>query len=276
VRLDAHHHVWDDTVRDAGWAAPYPVLHRAFGLTDLTPALVAHEIDGTILVQTRPSYGESRAFLAEADGQPRVIGVVAWADLSSPSLADELDQLLEGQGGEWLLGVRHQVEDEPDPEWLDRPDVRRGLAEVARHGLTYDLLVNHAQMPSAARAVVANPELRFVLDHAGKPAILDGGGEGWRSGFKALALLPNCAVKLSGLVTLAGPDWQVSDLQPYGDELLSRFGPERMMFGSDWPVCLIAAGYDQVIEAAEAMTAGLSAAERELVFGLSAQSWYGR
>jgi L-fuconolactonase len=276
VRLDGHHHVWDDSVRDAVWAKPYPVLHRAFDVADLGPSLAAHGIDGTIVVQTRSSHEETRDLLALADKEPLVHGVVGWADLTAPDLASRLDQLVAGPGGAWLVGIRHQVEDEPDPAWLCRPDVQAGLTELGRRGLTYDLLVRVDQLDAAVRAVSAVPGLRFILDHAAKPPIADGGSDAWFRGIGRLASLPHCAVKLSGLVTLAGPGWQVADLQPYADEVLLRFGADRVMYGSDWPVCLIAAGYDAVIEAAEAMTAGLSVAERELVFGGTATAWYAR
>jgi L-fuconolactonase len=276
VRLDAHHHIWDESVRDADWAAPFPVLHRAFTLDDLAPSLAAQHIDGTVLVQTRSSYEETAEMLAEAGRHSTVHGVVGWADLTGPDLADRLDELADAPGGDRLVGVRHQVEGEPDPEWLSRPDVQAGLAELARRGVPYDLLVALDQLPSAVRTVKSLPDLRFVLDHAAKPPIASGRSEAWFQGIEELAALPNIAVKLSGLVTVAGPDWQVADLQPYADHVLASFGADRVMFGSDWPVCLIAAGYDEVVVAAEVLTSGLSPAERELVFGGSALTWYAR
>ncbi|MDX6256498.1 MAG: L-fuconolactonase [Frankiales bacterium] len=276
MRLDAHHHVWDDSVRDAVWAEPYPVLHRAFTLDDLAPSLAAHHLDRSVLVQTRSSYDETLELLAEAGRRSTVHGVVGWADLAAPDLAGRLDQLAEAPGGDRLVGVRHQVEDEPDQQWLSRPDVGAGLAELASRGVTYDLLVRLDQLPSAVRAARALPALRFVLDHAGKPAIATGSSADWFRGIEDLAALPNCAVKLSGLVTLAGPRWRVADLEPYADHVLAQFGADRVMFGSDWPVCLIAAGYDEVVAAAEALTSGLSPAERALVFGGTALAWYAR
>jgi L-fuconolactonase len=276
VRLDAHHHIWGESVREAVWAKPYPVLHRAFTLDDLAPSLAAQHIDRTVLVQTESSYEETAAMLAEAGRHPMVHGVVGWADLTAPDVAARLDELIAAPGGDRLVGVRHQVEGEPDQDWLTRPDVRAGLAELSRRGVPYDLLVRIDQLPSAVQAVTALPDLRFVLDHAAKPPIAEGPSEAWFQGIAALAGLPNCAVKLSGLLTLAGPDWQVADLQPYADAVLEGFGPDRVMFGSDWPVCLIATGYDEVVQTAEALSCGLSAAERELVFGGTALAWYGR
>jgi L-fuconolactonase len=252
------------------------VLHRAFTLEDLAPSLVAENIDATVLVQTESSYDETLNLLATAADHPTVHGVVGWADLTAPDLADRLDQLAKAAGGDRLVGVRHQVEDEPDPRWLSRPDVRAGLAELAHRGVPYDLLVRLDQLPSAIETVAALPDLRFVLDHAAKPPIAAGRSEPWFQGIAELAALPNCAVKLSGLVTVAGPDWQVGDLAPYADAVLSGFGADRVMFGSDWPVCLIAAGYDEVVASAEALTSGLSSAERELVFGGTALNWYPR
>jgi L-fuconolactonase len=276
LRVDAHHHVWDLTVRDQPWTTELPPLRRSFGFAGLCPALQAHDVDGTVVVQTITVAEETPELLDLATREPMVLGVVGWVDLAAPDVADRLAELRAAPGGRRLAGIRHQVQEEPDPRWLCRPDVRRGLATVADAGLAYDLLVTPRQLDAAIETVAALPELRFVLDHAGKPRIRDRELEPWRDPIGQLARHANVTCKLSGLVTEADPAaWTVDDLRPYADTLFDAFGPERLMFGSDWPVCLLAASYDQVIIAAEELTAGLSGAERAAIFGGTAARAYG-
>jgi L-fuconolactonase len=275
VRIDAHHHLWDLDVRDQPWTAELPALRRSFGIDELRPTLVASEVDATVLVQTISVADETPELLALADAEPVIAGVVGWIDLTAPDAADQLARLQDGEGGGRLVGIRHQVQEEPDPRWLCRADVRRGLAAVGEAGLAYDLLVKPQQLASAVDTVRALPDMRFVLDHAGKPAIRDGAIQPWHAEIAELAQLPNVAVKLSGLVTEAADEWTVEQLRPYVDVLLQAFGPFRIMFGSDWPVCLLAASYREVVAAAQELTAQLSSAERDDVFGETAARWYG-
>ncbi len=276
MRIDAHHHVWDLSVRDQPWTADLPGLHRSFDLAELRPSVLAHGVDATVVVQTITVADETPELLALAAREPLVAGVVGWVDLTAPDVADRLAALRSRPGGHRLVGIRHQVQGEPDPRWLCRDDVRRGLAAVAAAGLAYDLLVVPPQLPAAIETVAALPELTFVLDHAGKPAIASGGGlASWRSDIRALAALPNVAVKLSGLITEADhATWTVDQLRPYARTLLDAFGADRVMFGSDWPVCLLAGSYDDVIAAAEVLTDGLDAREQAAVFGRTAAHWY--
>ncbi len=276
MRIDAHHHVWDLSVRDQPWTADLPGLHRSFDLAELRPSVLAHGVDATVVVQTITVADETPELLALAAREPLVAGVVGWVDLTAPDVADRLAALRSRPGGHRLVGIRHQVQGEPDPRWLCRDDVRRGLAAVAAAGLAYDLLVVPPQLPAAIETVAALPELTFVLDHAGKPAIASGGGlASWRSDIRALAALPNVAVKLSGLITEADhATWTVDQLRPYARTLLDAFGADRVMFGSDWPVCLLAGSYDDVIAAAEVLTGGLDAREQAAVFGRTAARWY--
>jgi L-fuconolactonase len=205
-----------------------------------------------------------------------IAGVVGWVDLTSNGVADQLAALRARPGGARLVGIRHLVQDEPDPQWLCRRDVRRGLAEVAASGLSYDLLIKPPQLAAAVETVAACPELRFVLDHAAKPRISVDEREPWRTQIGQLGRLPNITVKLSGLITEAVPDsWTVADLRPFVEILLEAFGAHRTMFGSDWPVCLLAGSYDDVIGAAEQLTAELSPDERESIFGGTATRSYG-
>ncbi|MFC8078474.1 amidohydrolase family protein [Streptomyces sp. NPDC057307] len=274
MRIDAHHHLWDLAVRDQPWTRDIPALRRSFTADELRPALDRNAVDATVVVQTVAVPRETQELLALASGDPHVRAVVGWADLTGPGLADRLAELRELPGGSRLVGIRHGIQDEPDPDWAARPEVRRGIGAVGAAGLVYDLLVRPDQLPAAVRTVRALPNVRFVLDHAGNPVIGPDGPQAWTSLLTDLADCPNVAVKLSGLVTRTGAD-PARALRPYADALLTTVGPHRLMYGSDWPVCLLAAGYDDVLAVAETLTARLSADEREAVFGTTAARWYG-
>jgi L-fuconolactonase len=273
-RIDAHHHVWDLAVRDQPWTAELPRLRRSFTFGELRPALRGPAIEGTVVVQTITVAEETPELLRLAAGTPEIRGVVGWADLTAPDVADRLARLRASEGGQWLVAIRHQVQQEPDPRWLVRPDVLAGLRAVAEAGLAYDLVVTRHQLPAAVEAAREVPQLRFVLDHAGKPAIGERLLDPWRADVSALAEQPNVAAKLSGLVTETGPDWKTADLAPYAHHLLDRFGADRVMFGSDWPVCTLRADYAEVVATAEELLAGFGVAERAAVFGGTAGHWY--
>ena len=274
-RVDAHHHLWDLQVRDQPWTTELPMLRRSFGVDELAPQLAAHNITATVVVQTVPVPDETPELLRLAADDRIVAGVVGWVDLTAADVADRIVELQDGPGGSALVGIRHQVQAEGDPRWLCRPDVRRGLAAVGATGLSYDLVITCAQLPAAVETAAALPELRFVLDHAGKPRIRTRELDPWQADIAQLARCSNTCVKLSGLVTEADhQSWTVSDLEPFADVLFDRFGADRVMFGSDWPVCLLAADYGRVIDAAEQLTAQLSADERAAVFGGTAATVY--
>ncbi|MEV6505141.1 amidohydrolase family protein [Streptomyces sp. NPDC051642] len=278
MTVDAHHHVWDLSVRDQDWITGPELqpLRRDFTVTDLEPEARAAGVDRTVLVQTITVAEETPEFLALADAHDLIAGVVGWTDLTRPDIADELARLRELPGGHHLKGIRHQVQGEPDPNWLLRPDVRRGLTAVADAGLVYDLLVLPHQFPAAVEVAAALPQLTFVLDHLGKPPVASGQLEPWVTSVRSLAALPNTYCKLSGLVTEADwKTWSTEDLHPYADTALDAFGPGRLMFGSDWPVCTLAATYGQVADAAGELTDDLSAAERAEVFEGTATRVYG-
>lgn len=274
-RIDSHHHVWDLTVRAQPWTRERPALQRSFSIDDLRPCLQRNRIDSTVVVQTAPDVAETRELLALASEEPVIGGVVGWVDLTHPRVADELAALRAGPGGAALVGVRHQVHDEADPQWLNHADVRAGLRAIGAAGLAFDLLVRPPQMAAAAQTVRALAEVRFVLDHAGKPPI---GSpdliEQWRRGLRSLAASDNCAVKLSGLLTLVPGAGAPAVVLPFADEVLEVFGPGRTMFGSDWPVCLLAGGYDEAVSLARDTAARLSPGERDAVFGGCATAWY--
>ncbi|MFE0177291.1 amidohydrolase family protein [Streptomyces sp. NPDC059002] len=275
--VDAHHHVWDLSVRDQEWITGEALapIRRNFSLADLAPEARAAGVTATVLVQTVTVAEETPEFLAAAADSDLVAGVVGWTDLTRPDMADTLARLRELPGGRHLVGIRHQVQGEPDPEWLLRPDVRRGLAAVADAGLAYDLIVLPHQLPACARAAAALPGLTFVLDHVGKPPIATGSLEPWASALRTLAGRPNTVCKLSGMVTEADHRaWTVDDLRPYADTVLEAFGPQRLMFGSDWPVSTLAASYGEVLDVARLLTRSLDAAERGEVFGGTARRVY--
>jgi L-fuconolactonase len=274
-RVDAHHHLWDLSVRDQPWTASLPPLRRSFSMDDLRPQLAQAGVTATILVQTITVAAETPELLQVARDNPEVAGVVGWVDLTAPDVADALAALRERPGGDRLVGIRHQVQEEPDPEWLLRADVRRGLAAVARAGLVYDLLVVRTQLDAAVEVVRQVPGLRFVLDHAGKPGIAAGELDPWRAQLRALAASEAVAVKLSGLLTEAAPDWTPADLAPYAEHLLDCFGPERVMAGSDWPVCLLRADYQTVQDVTDDLLRQLSDADRGQVHAGTARRWYG-
>jgi len=275
-RVDAHHHVWDLSVRDQTWMVGPDLepIRRSFSIDDLAPLAAAAGVTATVLVQTVSVLAETGEFLEVAASNDLVAGVVGWVDLTAPDIADTLAELQARPDGAYLKGIRHQVHDEPDLEWLLRPDVQRGLAAVADAGLVYDLLTKTPHLPAAIRAAQALPQLSFVVDHISKP-VVGGPLDPWATDLRALAALPNVTCKLSGMVTEANwTSWTPADLKPYADVVLDAFTPERVMFGSDWPVCLLAASYGDVVAAAETLTAHLTPAERESVFTTTATTTY--
>jgi L-fuconolactonase len=277
IRVDAHHHVWDLAVRDEPWIVGDAMapIRRSFGLDDLAPLAEATDITRTVLVQTVSDTEETWDFLALAENHELVGAVTGWIDLTASSVADDLAALRGAPGGGYLRAIRHGVQSEDDPAWLCRPDVRRGLAAIGAAGMRYELLTIPAQLPAAIATVAELPDLAFVLDHCGKPEIAAGQREPWDAQIRQLAAHPNVSCKLSGLVTEADwADWDVDTLRPYVDVVLEAFGPERVMFGSDWPVCLLATPYANWVSAAEELTTSLSSDERAAVFGGTARRFY--
>ncbi|WP_320773007.1 amidohydrolase family protein [Streptomyces sp. CRN 30] len=277
MRVDAHHHVWDLSVRDQDWITGPALapLRRDFGVADLEPLARAAGVERTVLVQTVTVPEETPELLALAAEHELIGAVVGWTDLTSPGVTDELDRLRALPGGRYLRGVRHQVQGEPDPRWLLRDDVLEGLAAVAAAGLVYDLVVLDHQLPACREAAAAVPGLTFVLDHLGKPPVASGRLEPWASSVRDLAALPNTVCKLSGLVTEADRDtWSAAELRPYADTVLDAFGPDRLMFGSDWPVCTLAAPYGRVVDVTTELVAELDAHERARVLGGTAARVY--
>ena len=271
--IDAHHHFWDPARASYPWMTDaLAPIRRRFGPDDLRPLLAANGVDRTILVQTRSSLDETHEFLATAAQHEFIAGVVGWVDLTAPDVAQQLAALRAGPGGAKLVGIRHQVHDEPDPEWLLREDVQRGIAAVGEAGLVYDVLVRTRELPAGLETVERHPGMRFVVDHAAKPRITAGVWDAaWEQALAPMADHPNVSCKLSGLVTEADwKAWTPEQLEPYVQRVLEWFGPERCMFGSDWPVCLLAASYRKVVEAMRSLVG-----DDSNVFGETATRVYG-
>jgi L-fuconolactonase len=286
MTVDAHHHLWDLDVRDQSWIVGESMapIRRDFQPADLRDALKRSTVDSTVLVQTVSDERETPEMLVLADTVECVAAVVGWVDLTACDVRERIGMLQAHPSGHWLKGIRHQVESEPDPDWLVRPEVLAGLAAVDDAGLVYELLVRPHQLPAARRAVAAHPQLTFVLDHCAKPPVATGELEPWAGELRALARYPNVVCKLSGLAT--EDDWSgwrdteglpeagMARLRRYFDVVLDAFGPNRLMFGSDWPVCLLAASYGQVFDAAAALTAELGEREQEAIFEGTAREIY--
>jgi L-fuconolactonase len=277
VVVDAHHHIWDPATADYPWLTDeLAVIRRRFTPDDLAPELAATGVEATVLVQTRSSREETAGFLALAAATPFIRGVVGWVDLTDPAVEEAIAALRAGAGGDRLVGIRHQVHDEPDAEWLLRQDVVRGIRAVGAAGLAYDLLLRPRELPAALELARRLPEVRFVIDHLAKPPVASGELEPWRTLIAPFAGLDRVACKVSGMVTEADWDsWTASDLQPYVDHVVEVFGPTRLLFGSDWPVCLLAATYPDVVEAALTTMSGLDVTEQAAVMGGNATRIYG-
>jgi L-fuconolactonase len=250
-------------------------IRRRFGPEDLEPLLSQTGTDRTILVQTRSNTDETLEFLAIAASSPFVAGVVGWVDLTDTGVSDAIASLRDSLGGDRLVAIRHQVHDEPDPAWLLDPRVRRGIEAVGAAGLVYELLVRSRELPAALQVALALPDVRFVIDHLAKPLIREARLRPWADLIAPFGDLANVSCKVSGLVTEA--DWAVwrpDDIRPFVDRAIDVFGPDRLIFGSDWPVCLLAATYEQVHDLARASLDGLTGWELDHVFGDNATRIY--
>lgn len=275
--VDSHHHFWTPGRYDYYWmnGPELDPIRRPFGPADLQPLLTSSGVDFTVLVQTVSSVEETREFLAIARDTPFVAGVVGWVDLTDPHVGQTLDDLKAGPGGRYLVGIRHQVHDEPDDIWLLRPDVQRGLQAVGHAGLGYDLLLRPRELPAALEVVKAHPHARFVIDHLAKPDIATGEIAEWTRLISPFGEQTHVSCKLSGMVTEANwTSWTPADLRPYVATVLDVFGVERVMFGSDWPVSLLAADYARVKSALEQALPQLSSADAAAIFGGNAIRFY--
>ncbi|GIG62477.1 amidohydrolase [Longispora fulva] len=274
--VDAHQHLW---TADYPWLAGpgLTAIRQDFTVADLLRVLAPAEVGGTVLVEAGVcEAAETVRFLALAASTPEILGVVGWASFSDPDIAGTVHRYRELPGGALLVGVRDQVQAQ-SRAYLAHPDVRRMLAHLGGLGLVADLVVRSDQLGECVEAARTTPGTTFVLDHLGKPPI---GGDrasraAWRRAITDLAGCGNTAAKLSGLTQEAGPGWTPAMLQPYVDTALEVFGPDRLMFGSDWPVCTLTASYGQVRAALDTCLAGLSRHDRRAIFGGTAIRVYG-
>ena len=273
--IDAHFHLWDPRSRPHAWLSAHPTLNRRFGADDFEAAALPASVSAGVLVQALASASETQDLLAIAAAETVVAGVVGWVDLERADVDAQLERLRALPGGERLVGIRHLVQDETDPRWLLREAVGRGIDALTRAGLVYDLLIRPAQLRAALELVERHEQARFVLDHGAKPAIARREFEPWASALAELAAFPNVACKLSGLVSEAGSCWSAAQIDPYIAHLLDCFGAQRLLFGSDWPVCTLVASYAEVVQLARAALAPrLDADDLDAVFGANAIAQY--
>ena len=257
--IDAHHHLWTRARHPQPWIDPVGMaaIDADFEPADLAAVTGPAGVGGTVVVQSVHSAAETADLLGTAARHELIMGVVGWVDLAAPDVAGRLERLRALPGGGKLVGIRHLVQNEPDPAFLDRPDVHRGIAAVAAAGLVFDLVIRHHQLPATIDLVASLPQASFVLDHLGKPPLASRDLDGWAGHLRTLARLPNVTAKLSGLVTEADwSSWRPADLAPAVALAQDAFGPDRLMFGSDWPVCLLATGYQRWIEVLGELLAG--------------------
>jgi L-fuconolactonase len=273
MRIDAHQHFWRYDAADYGWITDaMPALKRDFLPADLKPLLDDVGFDGSIAVQARHSMDETRWLLELAQSHAFVRGVVGWVDLCSPEAHRHLEQIASDRK---LVGIRHAAQDEPDDEFLLRPDFCQGVALLAGFGLAYDILIYPRHLRAAATFARRFPEQRFVLDHIAKPPIAERVMEPWKKDVRALAELPNVHCKLSGMVTEARwRQWRREDFRPYLDTILEAFGPARLMIGSDWPVCTLSADYRSTMGIVMDFIGELSAAEMSAILGGNCAAFY--
>ncbi|MEV4122332.1 amidohydrolase family protein [Micromonospora sp. NPDC049645] len=275
--IDAHHHLWVRARHPQPWIDPHTMaaIDDDFTPVELAPAARVAGVTQTVVVQSVAVRSETPELLGVAADDPLIAGVVGWVDLTADEVGRRLDRLRAARGGERLVGIRHLVQSEPDPTYLDRPDVRRGIAAVGAAGLAFDLLVRPRQLPAAIRLVRDLPEVRFVLDHLGKPPLGRADLGDWPSDLRALAAEPNTTAKLSGLVTeVDGGFWTTADLRPAVEHALDVFGPDRLMFGSDWPVCLLATSYVRWVTVLDGLLGSLSDHERAAIWRQTAGRVY--
>jgi L-fuconolactonase len=274
MKIDTHQHFWKYNQRDYGWMGPGMEILKSDHLPDnLAPLLNNADIDGTVAVQARQTPEETDFLLKLAGGNRFIFGVIGWVDLRSPQLEILLESICYHPR---LCGLRHVVHDEPDDQFMLRQDFVHGISKLRKYNLAYDLLLFAKHLPVACELVAKFPEQTFVLDHISKPLIKDAILEPWATNIQRLASFKNVSCKISGMVTEA--DWQnfkPADFKPYMETVLEAFGPDRLMIGSDWPVCTVAAKYEQVIAIAADFIEQLSPDEQQNIWSENAIRIYG-
>lgn len=273
MKLDSHQHFWSYDAAQYPWIPQGSPLHRDWLPSDLAPLLAAAGLDGCIAVQARQIVEESRWLLTLAAHAPIIKGVVGWVDLRNERVDEQLAELAPNPK---FRGVRHVVQDEPDDRFMLGADFLRGIGKLKAFGLTYDILIFPKQLPAAIELVRRFPEQPFVLDHIAKPFIKDGTLEPWAAQIRELAKAPNVMCKVSGMVTEAMQGaWRAEDFRPYLDVVFEAFGAERLMYGSDWPVCLLSGSYAEVIGLVHDYASHLDAPQQAALFGGNCARFYG-
>ncbi|WP_417708105.1 amidohydrolase family protein [Roseibium aggregatum] len=272
MRLDAHQHFWALDRGDYGWLTlDLEPIYRDFGPIDLTPYLDRFGIEGTILVQAAPTVAETRYMLDLADENDFIKGVVGWVDFEAAEAPNQIADLARNLK---LVGLRPMIQDIEDPDWMLRPDLVPAYKALIEHDLVFDALTLPQHLPNLLKIADRHPDMRIVVDHGSKPHIADGRMNGWAEGMAAIARETSAFCKLSGLVTEAGSDWTTETLRPYVSQLLDTFGPGRLIWGSDWPVCTLACSYEDWIGITDALLSDLDEAERQAVLGGNAERVY--
>jgi L-fuconolactonase len=275
VVIDSHHHLWRFDQARLPWIGDaMPALRRDYGLAELDAALAGTGVDRTVLVHAQQNVEETAWMLGLARESSRIAGVVGWVPLVAPDLDDTLARLTADPK---LRGVRHIVHDEPDDDYVLRDDVNRGIARLRRFGLVYDLLIFPKHLPQAIAFVDRHPDQPFVVDHVAKPTIRAAAFDTrWAEGLRTIARRPHVTCKLSGMITeVRDPAWTPALLEPYVDVALEAFGPSRLMFGTDWPVCRLRGEYAEWLAAVRGFTARLSTDEQAAIMGGTAARVYG-
>ena len=273
MKIDAHQHFWVYNEPEFGWIDDsMKIIQKDFFPVDLKKELIKTGFDGSVAVQARQTLEETRWLLKLTDAHSFIKGVVGWVDLCSSEVGNQLNEFASHSK---LVGVRHVIHDELDERFVLREDFQRGIAQLKRYDLTYDILIFPKHLPQTRTFVANFPGQTFILDHLAKPQIKEREIAGWKKDVEALAQLPNVYCKLSGMVTEADRDnWRPEDFRPYLDVVLEAFGTDRLMIGSDWPVCQVAATYSQVVALVENYFASFSAHEQALFFGGNASAFY--
>lgn len=272
MRIDSHQHFWRYSAEQYPWIQNDWPIRKDFLPADLEPLLKNHGLEGCIAVQARQSLEESHWLLELAAQAQFVKGVVGWVDLQNANVERQLAEL---SNHHKFVGVRHVVQDEPDDNFMLGEAFQRGIRSLKPFGFTYDILVFPKQLPAAIKLVEAFPEQAFVLDHIAKPKIRSGELDPWREQIKTLGQFPNCCCKVSGMVTEAKwQEWKPDDFAPFLEVVAEAFGPDRLMYGSDWPVCLLAGGYNRVFDLAAEFAKRFSTDDQARFFGGNAARFY--
>lgn len=272
TRIDAHQHFWSLNRGDYGWLTPeLKDIYRDFLPDDLTPTLAAQGIKGTVLVQAAPTLAETEYMLSLADEHAFVKGVVGWVDFEQAEAPTQIANLAQHPA---MVGLRPMIQDIADPDWMLRADLTPAFEALIAADLTFDALTLPPHLSNLSHLLERHPDMRVVINHGAKPLIRDGVIEPWATNMARLARDTPAYCKLSGLVTEASTDWAITDLQPYVDHLLDNFGPDRLIWGSDWPVCTLASSYERWVETTDTLLSALTADERDAILGGNAARAY--